>query len=115
MSDAGLTFTSTAGEALGVLILKLAGPLTLGNLFTFQNEFREMKPDYLIVDMSGVPYMDSAGLGLMVNAFVSAQTGHRQFSLACVSPRLMALLELTKVQTLIPTFADVEEAKRAQL
>ncbi len=110
MNDAALTFTSAPGKDPNVLVLTLAGPLTLGNMFGFQAEFRQMKPAFLIVDMSGVPYVDSAGLGVLVNGFVSAQSGHRRFALASVNPRIQALMELTKVHTIIPIFTDVEQA-----
>lgn len=114
MNDPALTFTSTPGKDPGVLILKLAGPLTLGNMFGFQGEFRELKPAFLIIDMSDVPYVDSAGLGVLVNGFVPAQGGHRRFALASVNTRVQSLMELTKVHTLIPIFGDVEQARQFQ-
>ncbi len=55
------------------MILKLAGPLTISTIFGFQNELRAMTPEVLIVDLSETPYMDSAGLGLIMNSYVSAQ------------------------------------------
>ncbi len=110
MTDAALTFTTSPGKDADVVILKLSGPLTLGNMFGFQDQFRQMKPAFLLVDMSDVPYVDSAGLGVLVNGFVSAQDGHRRFALAGVTPRIQALMELTKVHTIIPVFENVEQA-----
>lgn len=42
MTDAALTFTSAPGKDPDVLVVKLVGPLTLGNLFEFQDKFRVM-------------------------------------------------------------------------
>ena len=97
MSDNALTYSYAKGSKEGTVVLKLAGPLTLTNMFAFQGEFRATKPSCLIIDMADVPYMDSAGLGLLTNYFVAAQDDHRRLLLACVSERIMALLEMTKV------------------
>lgn len=91
------------------MILKLTGPLTLSNMFTFQNEFRAMRPACLVLDMTDVPYMDSAGLGVLMNYFVAAQDDHRRFVLAGVNSRIMSLLEMTKVDQILK-FADSVEA-----
>ncbi len=81
---------SSAGQAPGCRILRLTGPLTLNGLFDFQSRLRADPPPMLILDLAGVPYMDSAGMGAIVNYFVSCQragrkmivTGVRTFALA---------------------------------
>ncbi len=113
MSDTPLTFSSTNGGKDGTVILKLVGPLTLSNMFSFQGQFRAMKPECLILDMTGVPYMDSAGLGLLTNYFVAAQDDHRKFLLAGVSERILALLEMTKVDQILKLYPSVEAAENA--
>jgi anti-sigma B factor antagonist len=67
MPDAPMTFTKRTGSRDGVEILSLSGPFTLGNIFEFQRALQEIRPPYLIFDIAQVPYMDSAGLGLLVN------------------------------------------------
>ena len=113
MSDKTLTYSSANGGKDGTVILKLVGPLTLSNMFAFQGQFRSMKPACLILDMSGVPYMDSAGLGLLTNYFVSAQDDNRKFLLASVNERIMSLLEMTKVDQILRMFPTVEAAEEA--
>jgi MFS superfamily sulfate permease-like transporter len=61
MQDRELTYRSSNGAKDGVLVVTLDGPLLLGNLFDFQNELRGLKAPCLILDLSGVPYIDSAG------------------------------------------------------
>ena len=113
MSDKTLTYSTTSGAKEGTVVLKLVGPLTLSNMFAFQGQFRSMKPACLILDMSEVPYMDSAGLGLLTNYFVSAQDDNRKFLLASVNERIMSLLEMTKVDQILQMFPSVEAAENA--
>src|SRR5260370_20129499 len=94
MGDNALTYSSSVGSKDGTTILKLVGPLTLSNMFAFQGAFRAMKPPCLILDMSDVPYMDSARLGLLTNYFVAAEGEHRTFLLAGGRDRIMCLLQM---------------------
>ena len=113
MRDEPLTATTLPGKSEETTILRLAGPFTLENLFTFQNEFRAMRPPVLIVDMSGVPYMDSAGLGVLTNAHVSAESSNRTFALAGVNERVMTLLHLTRLDGVLKLFPTPEDAEQA--
>jgi anti-anti-sigma factor len=111
MPDDSLSYSSTAGQHEGTTILKLDGPLKLATMFEFQGQFRAMTPQVLIVDLSDSPYMDSAGLGLLMNYYVSAQNHGRKILLACVNERIQALLELTKVDGILKGFPTVEAAE----
>ena len=70
-----------------------------------------MTPKVLIVDLSDSPYMDSAGLGLLMNYYVSAQNHGRKILLASVNERIKALLELTKVDGILQSYPTVEAAE----
>lgn len=92
-------------------ILHLTGPLVLNNLFSFQDALRADPPPCLILDLTGVPYIDSSGMGAIINYYVSCQRHGRKFIVAGVNPRVMELFRLTKVDgllTLAPTLADAE-------
>ena len=73
-----MTFTQRPGSRDGIEILSLSGPFTLGNMFQLQRALQEIRPQYLIFDIAQVPYMDSAGLGLLVNVYVAAQKHSRK-------------------------------------
>jgi len=64
----------------------------------------------MVFDLSGVPYMDSAGIGILINYYVSAEKNGRRMALAGANERVEALLELTKVRNLLRTFGTAEEA-----
>ncbi len=91
--------------------MKLAGPLTLPNIFAFQKELSTNRPQLMIFDITEVPYMDSAGIGVLINYFVSAEKGRRKMALVGVNERVDALLELTKVRALLRSFPTVDEAE----
>jgi anti-anti-sigma factor len=111
MRDDPMTHSNSPGSSEGTTILKLSGPLTLSTIFGFQNAFRSMKPKVLILDLSDSPYMDSAGLGLIINYHVSAQDESRKLLLAGVNDRIKALFEMTKVQGVLKCFPTVEGAE----
>ena len=94
----------------GGRIVSLRGPVTLETLFELQNVLREEHSD-LIIDLSEVPYMDSAGLGAILTAYASCQRHQNKFALANVSQRVLVLLQLTRVDTVLPIFDSVAEAE----
>jgi anti-anti-sigma factor len=110
MPDQPLTYTTANGAKEGTVILTLSGPFTLSNIFSFQNELRTLKPDCLIMDLSQVPYMDSAGLGVIMNYYVSAENHNLRFFLVAPTERVTALIEMTKVDTVLKVFDTLEAA-----
>jgi anti-sigma B factor antagonist len=111
MRDEPLTYSFTPGQSEGTMILSLVGPLTLSTMFGFQNEFRSATPRVLILDLSETPYMDSAGLGLIMNYYVAAADHGRKLLLAGVNERVAALFQMTKVHGVLTSFPTVAEAE----
>jgi anti-anti-sigma factor len=92
-------------------ILRLHGPLLLGNFFSFQNLVRSDNANLLIVDLNDVPYIDSAGIGCLVGAHVSREHSGRKLILVGASERLVTSLKVTKVDQLFTFAPDVEHAQ----
>jgi anti-anti-sigma factor len=113
--DAPLAIERREGKDPGTRILHLTGPLTLGNLFDFQAELRSGEPPRIaILDLSGVPYMDSSGMGAIINYHVHCERCGSRMIVAGVSSRVLELFKLTHVDTVIALAPSVEaaEAKR---
>jgi anti-sigma B factor antagonist len=92
-------------------VLSLQGPLTANNAPVFQNAIRREEPaSTLILDFSDVPYVDSAGLGLLVSAFISRHKAGRRMVLSGINARVQKLFEITRVQDLFLIFESPEEA-----
>jgi anti-anti-sigma factor len=109
-TDSPLSFDLSEGRTPGTRIFRLTGPLTLRNLFEFQTALRdEPQPGRTVLDFSGVPYMDSAGMGAIVNYYVHCQKEGAALVVAGVSSRVMELFKLTKVDTVIPMRESLRE------
>ena len=106
-----LRIESLAGSREGVRILKLTGPFTLGNIFEFQEIVRTDPAPTMIVDLSGVPYMDSAALGAVLGLHVSCQRDHRKYALAGASDRLRSLFKVAGVDGLLVSYPSVSDAE----
>jgi len=97
----------------GARIMTLTGPLTLRTLFDFQDASRREVSKAVVVDISGVPYMDSAGLGALISIFASCQRTKRGFALTGLSERIRTLFEVTHCDGLLPCFDTVDAAEAA--
>ncbi len=95
----------------GSSIIRLHGPLLLGNFFSFQTMIRADEANLLILDMADVPYIDSAGIGCLVGAHVSREHAGRKLILAGAVERLVNALQATRVAELFVFAPDVEQAK----
>ncbi len=112
MNPSQESFTiDVADGASGVRIMKLNGPLTIRTLFDFQAVSRQATTKPVIIDLTNVPYMDSAGLGCVVSVFTSCQNRGFGFAVCGLSSRLQTLFDVTHVSTLLPTFDTVETAE----
>jgi anti-anti-sigma factor len=91
-------------------VLTLQGGLTLSHIFELQNKLRELDTDLLILDFTALEYMDSAGLGVVVNFYVSQSNTGRKVAIVGVSERVWALFTSTRVDQFFPRFPSVEAA-----
>jgi anti-sigma B factor antagonist len=95
----------------GASAIRLQGALTLNTLFEFQDLLRKEVASAIILDLSGVPYMDSAGLGAVLGVLASCQRHNRGFGVTGVTDRIKTLFTVGRVDGLIPTFDSIEAAE----
>lgn len=69
----------------------------------------EEPPTLNILDLTAVPYMDSAGLGVIVTHYERCQGKGIRIIVANASPRVLELFRMTKVDGILPLAATVEE------
>ena len=72
MYNEPLTFEVVPGSTPDIRIFRLHGPITLANLFEFQKVLNAGKEKVTIVDFTESEYMDSAGLGALLNYMCQA-------------------------------------------
>ena len=112
MTPGSPPFTVAVAEtASGARLLILSGPLTIKTLFDFQAAVRAEIGKPLIVDLSAVPYMDSAGLGSVMSAYTAWQRLQRGFALCGVCDRVRTLLAITHVDDILPCFGSIPDAE----
>jgi anti-anti-sigma factor len=113
MYNEPLTFEVVPGRSADVRIFRLHGPITLANLFDFQKTLQAGTETVTIVDFTESEYMDSAGLGTLLNYYVSGKRRGRFLRLVAVNYRVAELLKLTSAHTLIKTYDTIESAEAA--
>ena len=106
--------TSFRAVAADTAVITLTGALTLGTSLKtadMQIQTAIRQGAYrLVVEMSGVPYLDSAGLGALVYTAGLAQEHGGALRLAGVTEKVAALLRMTKVDPLLPMDPDEQTA-----
>ncbi|MGB9514618.1 MAG: STAS domain-containing protein, partial [Candidatus Acidiferrum sp.] len=71
----------------GVTIYKANGKLGLETVNGFIQQMRGETAAYVVVDLSGVTFLDSAGVGALVSLFVSRRSQGKIFALAALPPQ----------------------------
>jgi anti-sigma B factor antagonist len=97
-------------DAGGQGVLRFKGPLITQNLPDFQNAIRRENAPTVILDLTDVPYMDSSGLGSLVSAYVSGHKSGRRMALTGLNPRIINLLQITRMEQLFLIFPTLSAA-----
>ena len=115
MTLENLQMIASDGPRAGQRILRMKGPLSLHTVFEFQNQVRAENSADIIIDFSGVPFIDSAGLGALVGAHISAQKARRKLSFAAMNTQVITLLEMTRIRSMFAVYSTLQEAEAAPL
>jgi anti-sigma B factor antagonist len=92
-------------------IVQVHGPLTLKTLSAFQEVVRRPDITDTIIDLTAVPFIDSAGLGSLLGHYVHTQKNGSKYAVTGVGARVNMLLKMTKADTVLPIFIDSQEAE----
>jgi anti-sigma B factor antagonist len=112
MPQDSLRIEDLPGAQSGCRILRLTGGLVLTTFFDFQAMVRADQSRVLVLDFSAVPYVDSAGIGALVGAYVTRQHSGRKLALVGVSTRVHDALKVTRVEQFFQFFDSVDAAER---
>ena len=102
--------TRTTGS---IEILTLAGRLVLGNATAGLREklrAAAIRPSSVLVDLSGVTYIDSAGLGELVSGFNAITATGRFMKLLRPAQRVDSMLHMTKLYSTFEIFEEETSA-----
>lgn len=97
-----------------VLVLDLEGNIRLGE---GSNEFRslirslnENGEKQILLNLAGISYIDSSGLGEMVAAYTTLQKNGGEMKLLHLTRRVKELMMITKLLTVFESFDNEPEA-----
>lgn len=98
---------SAAGDAL---VIRLSGKLSFENVNDFIMTVRTEPAAHLILDMSGLSFLDSAGVGALVALFVSRRSKDKTLALAALTLQGTAVMQVAGLLKLMPVYPSVEQA-----
>jgi anti-anti-sigma factor len=101
-----------AGIREGTRILRLTGPFTLEGVFAFQSIADRLNDAVVIIDLTGVPYMDSVALGSIMRLHRPSQLHERQYAVVGACERLRTMFHVARVDDILVTYATLEEAQQ---
>jgi len=100
----------TVRESSGVSVIEIAGRLTLGEGGTrLKDEIRRLIVEgkkRILLNLAGLTYMDSAGLGLLVGAYATVSRDGGHIKMSNVTSRVKDLLLITKLYTVFEVHED---------
>ncbi|HEY3331363.1 MAG TPA: STAS domain-containing protein [Capsulimonadaceae bacterium] len=67
----------------------------------------------ILLQIDGVEYVDSSGLGILVAALRYANEISGTVAIACPKPRVSRVLRITGLDKIFSVYADEQEARRA--
>jgi len=105
-----LDVDKAAGSTDEVTVYQLKGKLSLETVANFVTRMRQESANRLVLDMSGVNFLDSAGVGALVSLFVNRRSQGKTFALAALTPQSTAVVTVAGLQKLLPIEKTVEEA-----
>ena len=97
----------------GLRIMVLKGRLTIETVASFQDVIKKENAPELIIDMSGVRSMDSAGLGVLIAAYIRAKKASSKISFAGMNERVKAVANTSRLSQFLQIYPTVTDAEAA--
>jgi anti-anti-sigma factor len=102
----------------GVTVIAVGGDLDATNaaeLETYVSDMRQSPGDHLVLDLTEVRFMDSAGLRALLNAHSAAARHGGSVRLAALQAMPARIVRITRVDAHLPVHATVDDALTAVL
>jgi anti-sigma B factor antagonist len=103
--------TTTRGD---VTVIALGGNLMGGPdanaLNTRLHEFVDAGSRRVVLDLSGVQFINSSGLGLLIGGASLLKNAGGALKIAGASEKILALIKITKLGSVFETYLSIEDA-----
>lgn len=114
--EEGLVLSVEVDEAEGYTICRPVGELDAYTVSQFREALAELASSpRLLIDMSDVPFVDSAGLGALIGGIRRAREMGGDVAVSCSRPTLTRLLKTTGFDRIVTVVDNVEAAAAALL
>jgi anti-sigma B factor antagonist len=100
------------GESAGATVLAVVGELDLATIGVLKNTVgvRLDSESSVVLDLSGLEFCDSTGLGAFVALHRQATTSGARFALARPNKRIADLFSLSGIDQVVPVFTTLDAA-----
>lgn len=109
-----MSLTAKTRRMENVVIVDLAGKITLGeNTGILRDELKSLLAQgdkNILLNMGGVSYVDSAGLGELVGVYTTVANGGGSVKLLNLQGKMKDLMQITKLHTIFEIFDDERSA-----
>lgn len=98
----------------GATVMKPVGDVDLSRSPVLRNAIRSAlndKPDKLIVELSGVSYMDSSGVATLVEAMQITRKIQAKLVLCNLTDRVQSIFEIARLDQVFTITDDLDSAK----
>ncbi len=103
----------TISEHYKVISLKFSGKLMGGpfseELNSTLHKLIDQGKKNILVDMSGVPFMNSTGLGILISGYTTMKNSGGNFKLAAIPEKIDGILSVTKLNQIFEQFNNIED------
>ncbi|MBB5478884.1 STAS domain-containing protein [Micromonospora parathelypteridis] len=109
-------FTLSTRQGRIGTVVEVAGDLDMSTTPELRDQLRklvESGAQVVVVDLTGVGFMDSSGLGVLVVAYKDLRERNGRLALAGVSEPVRTVLSITSVDRVIGIFETVHDAEEA--
>lgn len=100
----------------GVIILHCVGRIVFGDeAAAFRARIKNilLGTRHIVINLDGIEYIDSAGLGTLVGLLASTRNQHGEIKLVRPTRRVIDLLKQTRLNTVFHSYESDEEAVAA--
>lgn len=97
----------------GIAVCYIDGEIDINSSPAIKKSFDKLlssKAPKLVINLAKVTYVDSSGLATMVEILKNMKSYGGRMRLACMSPKIKSLFEITKLEKLFEILADEETA-----
>jgi anti-anti-sigma factor len=107
-----VTIERLPGKSPDIVIFRIVGAMTLGGAHIVRNAFRSgVLPQHTILDMSAVPYVDSAGMSEIISHEIYCRDHGARLTLAKVNERVKNMFHITRLDEVLRIVDTVKHAE----